>query len=305
MDTAKFNNLAEFMDRFKDEETCLRHFESIRFKNGDYCPHCAYGKIHRFKDGRRFRCARCKQDFTLKTGTIFGESKIPLRKWFIAIYLLTTSPKGISSIQLAKQVGVTQKTAWSMDHRIRKAMKGGKDLLSGTIEADETYVGGKETNKHKSKRVKGTQGRNTKTKTAIMGMVERGGKVVADVVPNVRCKTLDPKIREYVAEGSRVYTDELMSYAKLGDLYPHEMVKHSQEEYVRGNVHTNSIESFWALFKRGYRGTYHQMSRKHLQRYIDEFAFRWNIRGNMDEVFAHLMQNTGKTGKMSYETLIA
>ncbi|SRR5579883_2338689 len=148
MDTKRFASLIDFMGHYKDEETCRAFFEQMRFRNGDYCPHCGYMTIYRFGDGR-YRCAGCKRDFTIKTGTVFGESKIPLRKWFIAIYLLTTCRKGISSVQLAKQVGVTQKTAWFMDHRIRKAMKQGRGQLFGTIEADETYVGGKEKNKHR------------------------------------------------------------------------------------------------------------------------------------------------------------
>lgn len=305
MEIASFKTLVEFITYFKDEATCLRHFEAIRFQNGEYCPHCAYGKIHRYKDGKRFRCAGCKKDFTLKTGTVFGESKIPLQKWFVAIYLLTTSPKGISSVQLAKQVGVTQKTAWFMDHRIRKAMKQGSSLLSGTVEIDETYVGGKETNKHASKRIKGTQGRNTKTKTAVMGMLERKGTVIASVVPNVRKVTLDGKIKAHVKEGTQIYTDELMSYAKLSSHYPHEMVRHSAGQYVKGDAHTNSIESFWAVFKRAYKGTYHQMSRKHLQRYVDEFAYRWNVRGEMDFLFDDMVRNMAESGKLTYKNLIA
>src|SRR6266849_10833315 len=159
-----FKTLAEFLEYFKDEETCHEHFTAIRFRNGEYCPRCGHTKIYTFSNGKRYRCAKCKEDFRIQTGTVFGASKLPLKKWFIAIYLLSTSNKGISSVQLAKQVGVTQKTAWFMDHRIRKAMKQGRGQLFGIIEADETYVGGKDKNKHLSKRRACTRGRSTDVK---------------------------------------------------------------------------------------------------------------------------------------------
>src|SRR6266568_5477905 len=173
----RFSTLIGFMEHFKDEATCQKFFEAIRFRKGDYCPHCGFTTIYRFQGGKRYRCAGCKQDFTIKTNTVFGESKIPLRKWFLAIYLLTTCRKGISSVQLAKQVGVTQKTAWFMDHRIRKAMKQGRGQLFGIIEADETYVGGKDKNKHLSKRMACTRGRSTDVKTPVFGLAQRDGEV--------------------------------------------------------------------------------------------------------------------------------
>jgi len=300
----QFKNLIDFLEYFKDEKVCAEYFEKIRFQDGEYCPHCGNMLIYRFSDNKRFRCASCKKDFTIKTGTIFGESKISLQKWFIAIYLLTISKKGISSIQLSKQVGVTQKTAWFMDHRIRKALRQNQLQLFGEVELDETYVGGKEKNKHLSKKIRNTQGRSTKTKAPVFGLIQRKGNVKAKVVENVKMKTLEKEIIEHVKIGTQLYTDELLSYSKIGTLYPHGTVRHGQGEYVKDNIHSNSIESFWALFKRGYYGIYHTMSKKHLQRYVDEFVYRFNNRKEkLPDIFFDIINKASSTKKLSYKTL--
>ncbi len=303
--TLKFKTLVEFLEYFKDEDACLAYFASIRFRNGRYCPHCGCTRIYAFKDGKRYRCAKCQQDFTIKTKTVFGESKLPLKKWFVAIYLLTTHNKGISSVQLAKQIGVTQKTAWFMDHRIRSAMKQNKGKLFGTIEMDETYVGGLEKNKHSVKRVKGTQGRNHKTKTPVLGLIQRGGEVRATVAENCKMITIESHIIQHAKFGSQLYTDDFLSYGRIGKYYPHEVVKHAKGQYVRdGNIHSNSIESFWALFKRGYHGIYHHMSRKHLQRYVDEFSYRFNRRADsFQEIFSDLVEHVSTSAKLPYKEL--
>lgn len=303
--TFEFKTLTDFTDYFCDEETCRKHYAEIRFGNGGYCPHCGHKEIYTFKDGKRYRCAACKQDFTIKTGTVFGESKLPLRKWFMAIYLLSTSSKGISSVQLAKHVGVTQKTAWFMSHRIREAHQQNKGQLFGTFEVDETYVGGLEKNKHASKRSEGTRGRSTKTKTPVVGMIQRGGEIRAQVVERVTMAAVENNIVANAAKGSQIISDDFLSYARIGKMFPHKSVSHARGEYVNGDAHTNGIESFWALFKRGYHGVYHHMSRKHMQRYVNEFTFRFNRRANeMQSVFSDVVARVANSAQLPYKTLI-
>ncbi|MGA2540969.1 MAG: IS1595 family transposase [Verrucomicrobiota bacterium] len=300
-----FKTLAEFIEHFKDEETCRAYFTAIRFRNGEYCPHCGHREIYKFADGKRYRCAGCKEDFTIKTGSVFGESKLPLKKWFIAIYLLFTTSKGISSVQLAKHVGVTQKTGWFMDHRLRSAMKQNKGQLFGTIEVDETYVGGLVRNMHRKKVDKSKVGTGGKGKSIVFGMRQRRGQVRARVIENNDAAQLHPAIQATVAPGSTIYTDEHRGYNGLMG-YIRTPVNHSAKIYVDGDAHTNGIESFWALFKRGYHGVYHQMSKKHLQKYVDECAYRLNQKGQPTKaVFADVVQGTTDGKQLPYKQLIA
>jgi transposase-like protein len=301
----EFKTLPEFTDYFHDEETCVKHFTSIRFRNGEYCPHCGHIEIYTFRNGKRYRCAKCKQDFTIKTGTVFGESKLPLRKWFIAIYLLSNTSKGISSVQLAKHVGVTQKTGWFMDHRIRKAMTQNKGQLFGQVEADETFIGGLSKNMHRKQRELAIKGTGGTGKAAIFGLKSRTGEVRAQVVKSVGSVHIHPAIKEHVAPGTTLYTDQWVAYRGLRQ-YVRQMVNHGMKEYVKGDCHTNGIESFWALFKRGYHGIYHQMSKKHLQRYVNEYAFRWNRKGqSMQDIFSELIAKMSESSKLPYKELTA
>lgn len=270
---------------FPDEETARVYLEGRIWPNGPTCPACAsqdrvitLGTCATRKPGY-YRCLSCAFDFTVRTGTVMERSKVPLHKWLYSMYLLVTARKGISSMQLAKEIGVTQKTAWFILGRLREACGGifpdGGDKLSGEIEIDECFVGGLEENKHEYKKLK--QGRGSVGKVAVLGMRERGGRVHAKVIPDTGLGTIQNEIHGTVAPGSQLYTDEHGAYSDLDGLfYRHSTVNHGSGEYVRGSAHTNGIESVWAVLKRGLHGVYHHASKKHLHRYVDEFTFRLN-----------------------------
>ena len=277
----KFESLIQIADFFNTEEKCKAAIAQERWGNGDVvCPYCGGKHCYMTAEGR-YICKECHKHFSVLVGTIFENTKISLRKWFMAMYLISSHKKGISSCQLARDIKVTQKTAWFILHKVR-GLYGQSDetVLDGTVEMDEMYLGGRETNKHESKRTEGTQGRSTKTKTPIFGMLERDGKVVAMKVEDTKGATLLPIVEQFVEEGSITYTDELSSYNGLSKSgYEHMFVSHKQREYVRANdIHTNGIEGFWAHFKRVVFGTYHCVSKDYLTRYIDEQVYRWNTR---------------------------
>lgn len=270
--------MVSMMEYFTSEQQCRKYLVESRWGDDVVCPYCG---CHHCKIGYRGRyvCPGCLNKFSCTVGTIFENTKVSLRKWFIAIYLISYHKKGISSCQLAKDIQVTQKTAWYMLQKIRCLFYQGDHQLEGEIELDEVYVGGKEYFKHKSRKVDGTRGRSTKGKTPVFGLYQRNGRVAAYVVDSTDRRTLFPIVSHKCKQGSHLYTDELMVYDRLDGLgYDHRVVIHSLKSFVNGRVHTNSIEGFWGHFKRMITGTYHNLSRNHLQRYVDESVFRWNHR---------------------------
>jgi len=286
---------------FKDDEAARQHLEAIRWPNGPVCPHCGCmdnikkleGKSHR---PGLYKCNDCRKQFTVTVGTLFERSRIPLHKWFLAVYFLCSSKKGMSSHQLHRMLGVTYKTAWFMTHRIREAMRdsAGFDLMGGnggTVEVDETFWGNRKPRGQK-------KGRGYAHKEKILSLVEReGGRVRSYHVERVNAATLAPIMREQIAQDSRIMTDEASQYTKVGrEFADHGVVSHGIGEYVQGNVHTNTIEGYFSVMKRGLTGTYHHVSKQHLKRYLSEFDFRYNYRA-VDDLERTVYAMRGISGK--------
>lgn len=289
-----------------DAETARSYLEARLWPNGPHCPVCGLGERITARSRGFYRCNSCKEDFTIRTGTVFERSHVPLHKWVYAMYLVVTARKGISSMQLAKEIGVTQKTAWFILGRLREACGGDFSKLKGIVEIDEVYVGGIEANKHEHKKL--NMGRGTVGKQAVLGMRERGGRAIGVPIPATDAGTITDIIVQAVEVGSTIHTDEAGAYVDIGALFfQHETINHGAGEYARDDVTTNGIESVFAVLKRGIYGTFHHVSPKHIGRYVDEFAFRLNEgnvkRHTLARLDSFIVNIVGK--RLTYKALIA
>ncbi len=293
-------SLIKIMNQVPDEDSAREYLEAIRWKDGIVCPHCGSISKHyalRPKTDSKnparkgvYKCKDCRKQFTITVGTIFEKSHIPLHKWIYAVYLLCSSKKGMSALQLSRMLDITYKSAWFMAHRIRHAMShsGIFKKMDGIVEADETYVGGK---------AKEIRGRGARKKTPVMALVERQGRVFSIPVDRVTSANLKGIIRENVATSATIMTDEFKSYIGLDkEFFRHEVVRHSTKEYVRGNAHTNTVEGYFSVLKRGIVGIYHHVGKEHLHRYLAEFDFRYNARNvkDMDRTELAILRGDGK-----------
>lgn len=298
-----FKSIAELLKAFPDEQTCINHLEQLRWNGNVVSPFDSASKVYKCA-GNKYRCKNTSKYFNVRTATLFDNTKVELQKWFLAIYIVTSHKKGISSLQLHRDIDVTQKTAWFMLQRIRNCFGiENNNELDNEVEIDETYVGGKNKNRHGNKKVENSQGRSHKDKTPVLGMIEREGKVVAKKVEDVKSRTLTPEVIKIVKESANVYTDEWLGYKGVSRIYDHNIVKNNKGQYVSGRIHTNTIEGFWSLLKRGIFGIYHFTSKKHLQKYVDEFVFRYNTRNTTESIRFNLLL-TNMENRLTYKNLI-
>jgi len=279
--------ITDFMKRFPDDDSCLDHLMKLRFGESHDCPKCGkHGKFSKIKKVPAYQCAWCGHHIHPMVGTPFAKSRTPLQKWFYAMYLFTTSRHGVPAKELQRQLGVTYKCAWRIGHEIRKYMANvdGDNNLSGHVEVDETYIGGKDNRTGRPSTKTGSK------KVAVLGMVERDDNIITRVIPDAKSKTLLPHIVENVEQGTTVSSDELHTYKSLPSLgYKHGYVKHSMEQWKKGIHHTNTIEGFWSHIKRSILGTHIHVSRQHMSKYLGEFEYRYNMRSNPSLMFDRLL----------------
>ena len=323
-----YKSVRQLLDAFPTEQHCIDHLELLRWRGQVVSPFDKESKVYKCADNK-YRCVNTKKYFTVKTNSIFEGSKVSFRDWFVSIYLFVVSKRGISSYQLADELDVTQKTAWFILSRLRFAIEPEQDEFDGDIESDESFVGGKNKNRHKYKKVEQSQGRSFKDKTPVLGLIQRGQyeivrrphkiidgeyvnekvciqapKVKTFVIADTKTKTIQPLVLSNVKEGSRLLTDEWMAYQGLNKHYTHQFVDHGRGQYAEGDVTTNRIENYWSHLKRSIIGVYYKVSRKHLQLYLNERSFRFNNRMSVlsEKIDLFLQDINGK--RLTYQTLV-
>ncbi len=298
-------NLVKLVEQFGSEAKCRAYLEALRWPNGLACLRCGAVNISRIQKRNQLECNACRYQFSATAGTIFHDSHLPLWKWFLTAYMMTESRKGISANQIKRTISVSYKTAWYLCHRIRAAMaEAAPAALSGTVEADETFLGGKAKNMHRSRRAEVITGRGASGKTVVLGVIQRGGQVRLRMAGGTDRATLHGFLNEHIAPDTEaIYTDEHGGYQGIGDAdTQHETVNHGAEEWVRGDVHTNTVENVWSLLDRSIMGAYHHLSTKHLDAYLDELEFRFNNREN-PYLFRDTMRKLVQPGNLPYGVL--
>ena len=287
-------NLIKLFENFNSEDRCRELLELLRWPSGVCCLRCGNVSVSKLEKRNQYECNGCRYQFSATAGSVFHDSHLPLWKWFLATYLICEGKKGVSANQIKRTLGISYKTAWYLCHRIREAMKSdASEKLKGIIEADETFVGGKYDRRRK---------RGTYEKPCVVGVIQRGGEVRAEKAPSRGARALAAYIRESVEPGSQLMTDEYAGYDAVGKDYDHTKVAHSKLQFVEGLTHTNSIENFWSLLKRGLVGPFHKVSEKHLDRYLDEFTYRFNGRDD-GQLFQRTLRNLVNGKTLTFEQL--